>query len=91
MIFFVGVNVVGFFTNAYLYYIDIKYHDGILNRVDDGQAIADLMTSPVQDRKALLKESMGRSQDRQVLVDYQLDRNSRTALKRSMATSRPNQ
>jgi len=36
-VFFIAINVVGFFMNAYLYYIDIKYHDGILNRVDKGE------------------------------------------------------
>ena len=41
--------------NVYLYYVDIKYHDGILNRVDQGEAVADLMTSPVISRKEILK------------------------------------
>jgi MFS family permease len=44
--FFIGINVIGFVQNAYLYYIDIKYHDGILNKVDKGEQLADLMTSP---------------------------------------------
>ena len=46
MIFFIGVNIIGLFCNAYLYYIDIKDYDGILNRVDKGEQIQDLLTSP---------------------------------------------
>ena len=91
LIFFVIVNIFGFCTNFYLYVVDIKYHDGILNKVDKGEGITDLMTSPVQSRKEILRESQAKSRDRQGLVDYQLDRNSRTNLKRSMATQRPNQ
>ena len=46
MIFFIGVNIIGLLCNAYLYYIDIKDYDGILNRVDKGEQIQDLLTSP---------------------------------------------
>lgn len=63
----------------YLYYIDIKYHDSVLNRVDKGENLQDLMTSPVpgSNRKSLLKESMGKSRDRASLVNYKLDSSSR--------------
>lgn len=39
LIFFIGVNAIGFLCNSYLYYIDIKYYDGILNRVDKGEEL----------------------------------------------------
>jgi len=63
MVFFIGVNIIGLICNVYLYYIDIKYNDGILNRVDKGETIVDLITSPAPDksRKEILKESMSRS------------------------------
>ena len=34
--FFIGVNVLGLISGIILYYIDIKYYNGILNKVDDG-------------------------------------------------------
>lgn len=39
LVFFIGVNVIGLICNGYLYYIDLKYYDGILDRVDTGEAI----------------------------------------------------
>lgn len=92
LIFFIGINILGLAQNAYLYYIDIKYHDGILNKVDRGEQLTDLMTSPVQtkSRKELMRESMGKSKDRASLLNYKLDSASRNELKRSMASRRPN-
>lgn len=46
LIFFVGVNVVGLICNLYLYYIDLKYYDGILNKVDKGEDLQALIASP---------------------------------------------
>lgn len=51
--------------NMYLYHIDIKYHDGILNKVDQGDKIEDLMTSPAPNtRKDILRQSLAKTQDR---------------------------
>jgi MFS family permease len=89
-IFFIAINVIGLIQNLYLYHIDIKYHDGILNRVDKGEGLADLMTSPTQTRKEILSESMAKRDERASLMQYKLDSESRNELKRSMATRRPN-
>ena len=35
-----------------MYYVDIKYYDGVLNRVDDGDAIEELMSSPAPGKRA---------------------------------------
>lgn len=35
-IFFIGVNVLGLISAFILYYVDIKYYNGILNKVDEG-------------------------------------------------------
>ena len=32
--FFIMVNVIGLVCNIFLYYVDIKYNNGVLNRVD---------------------------------------------------------
>ena len=35
-----------------MYYVDIKYYDGILNKNDYGDAIEELMASPVPSQRA---------------------------------------
>lgn len=89
LIFFIGVNVVGFVCNFYLYYIDIKYYDGILNKVDSGEDLAALAASPTQERKSLIRESqIKKSVARQSLIGYQLSESARTDLKKSLAKVR---
>jgi hypothetical protein len=83
--FFIAVNVVGFICNAYLYYIDIKYYNGILNKVQNGEQIEDLMTSPTVSRKELIRDNESKSQHHQNLLDYKIDKSSRNTLKKSMA------
>jgi hypothetical protein len=91
LIFFISINIFALMMNMYLYHIDIKYHDGILNKVDKGDKIEDLMTSPAPNtRKDILRQSLAKTQDRQALADYKLDKGARDQLKRSMARSRPN-
>jgi MFS family permease len=86
LMFFVAVNILGFACNAYLYFIDIKYYEGVLNNVEAGDKIEDLMTSPIKARKELLTESKLKSRARQSLMDYKLDRSSRMNLKKSIAS-----
>lgn len=88
LLFFIGVNIIGFMCNTYLYYIDIKYFDGVLNRVDQGDKIEDLLTSPIQKRKDLIKASQAKPMARQSLIDYKLDRSARDTLKKSLAVSK---
>lgn len=35
-LFFIGVNILGLISAIILYFIDIKYYNGILNKVDEG-------------------------------------------------------
>lgn len=84
--FFVFVNIIGFVCNAYLWYIDIKYYDGVLNKVDSGDEIQDLITSPTIDRKELIRASQAKDMTRQSLLDYKLDKSNRETLKKSMAS-----
>jgi len=35
-----------------LYFIDIKYYDGILNKIEDGDKIKELMASPALNQRA---------------------------------------
>jgi len=86
MMFFVAVNCIGFCCNAYLYYIDIKYYDGVLDKVDQGDTVEELLTSPKEGRRELIKKSQSKSMARQSLLDYKLDSSSRNTLKKSMAT-----
>lgn len=51
-LYFIGINIIGLILNSILYYVDIKYYDGVLNRVDDGDAIEELMSSPAPGQRA---------------------------------------
>ena len=63
--FFILINIIGLSLNGWLYVVDLKYYDGVLNKVDQGDQIADLMTTPTQDqRKQLIRESMSKAQQR---------------------------
>lgn len=44
--FFICVNMIGLVCNIGLYFVDIKYNNAVLNKVDSGDAVIDLMTSP---------------------------------------------
>lgn len=58
--FFVCVNIVGLFLNLTLYYLDIKYYDSVLDKVDQATRVTELITSPDanKSRKDLLRESL---------------------------------
>jgi hypothetical protein len=38
--FFIAINIVGLILNLNLYYIDIKYNNGILDKIDEGKEAA---------------------------------------------------
>lgn len=61
--FFVAVNVYGVLMHIVLYIVDIKRYDGILNKVDVGDTLADLITSPPpgKTKGELIRESMAKS------------------------------
>lgn len=92
--FFVCVNIAGLIMNLTLYYLDIKYYDGVLDKVDKATRVTELMTSPDanKSRKDILRESLqGGTRQSQALIDYKLDDNARASLRRSLATKRPYQ
>jgi nitrate/nitrite transporter NarK len=41
--FFVGINLVGLVLNIILYFVDLKYMDGVLNKVDSSDRIEELI------------------------------------------------
>ena len=51
-VYFIAINGIGVILNSLLYYVDIKYYDGILNNVDDGDTIDDLLQSPAPGQRA---------------------------------------
>ena len=86
--FFVSMNLIGIVLHIALYIIDIKYHDGILNRVDKDDTLAELIASPGPEKKKgdLIRESMARkSRASQHLIEYKIDPNVRASLRRSLA------
>ena len=89
--FFIAINIIGLVCNTWLYIIDIKYYNGVLNRVDKGDAIADLTNTPEASRKDLLSGSMSKDPHRASLVQYQLDDGNRKSLRQSLGsiTMRP--
>jgi MFS family permease len=56
-VFFIGLNVLGFFCNAYLYFLDMNYNDGVLDKVAAKQE------SRSQETKPLLKSANGESEE----------------------------
>jgi len=45
-VFFILINIIGLGSNIALYYVDIKYNNGILDKVDKGDTLLDMVTSP---------------------------------------------
>ena len=56
-VFFIFVNIIGLVCNTSLYFVDIKYNNSVLDKVDKSDQLQELMTSPVQteSRKELLR------------------------------------
>lgn len=71
-----------------MYYVDIKYYDGVLNKVDDGDAIEELMASPAPGQRAgdLIRASAAKEKHKQMLLEYKLNPATRESLRRSMAS-----
>lgn len=72
---------VAFLVGIALYIIDLR-DGGILNKVDKGQTIIDLMTSPKPEERRKIAEN---TEIQENLKDYMLNKNQRNALRRSMA------
>lgn len=51
MIYFCFLAVIGIILNVWLYLDDLRNRDGILDRVDDGENLEELMTSPTGDKR----------------------------------------
>jgi hypothetical protein len=61
--YFILINIVGLFLNIALYFIDIKYYDGILNKVDKEDQLDELISSPIpgMNKADYLKKSLSKS------------------------------
>jgi hypothetical protein len=85
---FVVMNVIGIFTHIFLYILDKTRHDGILDRVDKDEKIDELMSSPKIPVGQIIRQSMGKTQERMGLVEYKANPDVRQSLRRSMAKTR---
>ena len=87
-LFYIAINFTGLIVHISLYFVDIRQNNGVLNRVDQGDELTEMMASPTQTRKDILKQSMAKDPTRASLADYKLDHSARNALKRSMAATK---
>ena len=89
--FFVGINLFGIVWHITLYIYDIRNNDGILNKVDADDQLAELTASPGPGKKTgdLIRESMAKNRASQALVEYKVDANVRSSLRRSLAKRGP--
>lgn len=91
-LFFIGVNVIGLLSNVALYYVDIKYHGGVLDKVDAGDQLTALISSPKPGTKGeIIRESIRKGGDAAKLAQYKTDDDVRASLRRSLAAQRPYQ
>lgn len=51
MMYFCGLAVAGICFNVWLYIDDLQNRGGVLDKVDDGEALEDLMTSPTGEKR----------------------------------------
>ena len=98
MMYFSSLACIGIFLNCWLYIDDIKNRDGILNKVDKGDELEELMTTPVAEnrRKDQEKALMAPDDDAEVTMKtdqevenqlqvYRKDKEARDSLRRSIA------
>lgn len=69
-VFFVAINIIGLILNANLYYIDIKYNNGVLDKVD-------LVESETSSDFADDQFKNGRNNNREQTINNALETNSR--------------
>ena len=96
MMYFSFLACCGIVINLWLYVDDLKNHGGILDAVDNGEKIEEMMTTPVaKDRRKMQKDAMeGAEVDIDMNVDgdikaqldvYHSNKEARDNLKRSVA------
>ena len=96
MMYFSFLACCGIVINLWLYVDDLKNHGGILDAVDNGEKIEEMMTTPVaKDRRKMQKDAMeGEDVDIDMNVDgdikgqldvYHKNKEARDNLKRSVA------
>jgi len=62
--FFIAVNVLGLISGFILYFVDIKYYNGILDKVDAGDGLEALITSPKPGTKGdIIRTSMSKNRN----------------------------
>ena len=90
-VYFEVLAVIGICLNLWLYMDDLKYRGGILNKVDKGEELADLMATPRQDAKSKARQmreelaAKGDEGQKAALLEYKLDDEARASLRRSVA------
>ena len=97
MMYYSGIACCGIVFNVWLYFDDLKNRGGILDAVDTGENLEELMTSPLPSEKRKLAEQMHNRPDddnieinvdekiHQDLLTYKQDKETRDTLKRSLA------
>lgn len=95
MMYFCFLSAIGIVFNVWLYIDDLKNRGGILDRVDEGENIADLMTSPVADKRRKFEEVEGDDEAemhvdedevvKQGLLEYKKNKEMRDSLRHSVA------
>ena len=91
LVYFEVLAVIGICLNLWLYFDDLKNRGGILNKVDKGEALTELMASPTKDTKRRAQQmreelaAQGDESTKAALLNYKTDKESRSSLRRSLA------
>ena len=95
MLYFVFLSAIGIVFNVWLYIDDLKNRGGILDKVDEGDGVGDLMTSPVPEKRRKFdpneadeEAEMHVDEDevvKQGLLEYKKNKEMRDSLRHSVA------
>lgn len=96
MVYFAGLACCGIFFNVWLYIDDLKNRDGILDKVDEGENLEELMTSPTGPNRRehgdngdgdfdIKDDADADEQVKKSLLEYHQNKETRDTLKRSQA------
>ena len=90
-IYFICLSCIGICLNLWLYFDDIKNRKAILNNIDKGEQLTELMASPTKDTKRKAEQmreelaAQGDESTKAALLNYKTDKESRSSLRRSLA------
>lgn len=95
MMYFVALAAIGIVFNVWLYIDDLRNRGGILDKVDEGENLQELMTSPTGDNRRKFEEDDGNDDAemhvdhdetvKQGLLEYKKNKEMRDSLRRSVA------